>query len=74
MKSLRMYNGCTRDVQGLHKGTTRSQYQSNAGATRSHRAYVALKPRAANGIPTRPSAPSISTHAPFLRFDQATWV
>src|ERR1039458_9148986 len=37
-KSARMYKGCTRDVQGMYKGTTSSQHHRNPIATPGHRA------------------------------------
>src|ERR1019366_6780507 len=41
-KTQRMHKACTTVVQGIDKGPTRSQYRSNAGATRSQRACYAL--------------------------------
>src|ERR1035441_636112 len=37
-----MYNGCTRDVQRMPKGTTGSQHRSNPGATPGQHARIAL--------------------------------
>src|ERR1039458_2774056 len=52
--SRRMYKGCTRDIQGIPKGTTRLQHRPNAVATPwQYRVSV----QSANGVPSSPEPP-----------------
>ncbi len=59
-KRLRVYKGCTRDVQGMHKGCTRDAQGMHKGAipgyhrgiTGARRGQPAQDRRAAAGIPT----------------------
>src|ERR1017187_5391750 len=47
----RLYNGCTTVVRGMHKGPTRSQHRSNAGATPKQHACAASHTTVLRAVP-----------------------
>jgi len=53
-KSRRMYKGCTRDIQGIPKGTTRLQHRPNTVATPWQ---FRVSVQSANGVPSSPEPP-----------------